>query len=72
MTRDRRKAEISAAAGAPVYWIVDVERAVVIEHRGPRADGTWESIREVQGSELLDLPSADARLDVATFLLAAQ
>jgi Uma2 family endonuclease len=71
MTRDRTKAEISAAAGARVHWTVDVERAVVIEHRAPRADRPWESIREVQGGELRDPPSADARRDVATFLLAA-
>lgn len=36
---DARKARVLAAAGVPVYWILDVPDAVVVEHRDPGAGG---------------------------------
>lgn len=40
----QRKAAIYAKAGAPEYWVVDVEKLETIMHRGPQADGTWREI----------------------------
>ena len=61
MRRDRRKGGISAAAGAPLYWIVDVPRDTVIVHEGATADGTLafpETQTTVHVTALLRQPAA--------------
>lgn len=68
MPRDRRKGELYATAGAPVYWIIDVLRSVVIEHTGPTPDGTWTSIREIGEGESIAIPGTDTEVDASTFL----
>ena len=60
---DIRKRPIYAAAGAPVYWIVDLGRDAVVVHTGPRSDGTWTDQRvvDIDGQLELARPRAGAR-----------
>jgi Uma2 family endonuclease len=48
-----RKARIYAAAGVPVYWVVDVNRDVVHVHSGPTADG-YATVTQHDADEPLD------------------
>jgi Uma2 family endonuclease len=66
--RDRRKGEIYAAAGAPVYWIVDIPRDAVVVHTGPNPDGTWRQIRDAALHEELALPGTSRSITGATIL----
>ena len=68
LRRDQRKASIYAAAGAPEYWIVDVDRRVVAIHRGPRSDGTWDSVVEAGLDAEVSMPGTAATLPVAAVL----
>ena len=65
---DRRKTVLYAQAGAPVYWIVDVERRCVIVHDGPQSDGTWRAVREFAPGQMLELPGIDSPIAVAAIL----
>lgn len=50
---DLRRALVYAAAGIPVYWLVDVPAGVVLEHRDPGAEG-YESVSVLRDDDLLD------------------
>lgn len=50
---DLRKAQVYAAAGVPVYWLVDVPAQTVLEHREPGPDG-YGSVRVLHGDDVLD------------------
>lgn len=65
---DVLKRPIYAAAGGPVYWIVDLNRDVVTVHGAPAPDGTWRQVRETAPGEELALPGIEARLPVAAIL----
>ncbi|MEW6581558.1 MAG: Uma2 family endonuclease [Actinomycetota bacterium] len=62
---DRRKAALYAEAGAPVYWLVEVERGRVVVHEGPRPDGAW-SVVDVR--DPLVLPGIGREVPVAEIL----
>ncbi len=59
---DVRKGRIYASAGAPLYWRIEVARQVVVVHQQPRADGTWNDVREVAVDGALVLPGIDQTL----------
>ena len=72
LRRDLRKGAVYAIAGAPEYWIVDVNRNVVTVHVGPNADGTWRHVTEVGIDGRLPLPQTDGQtLAVARILMPA-
>ncbi len=50
---DLRKAQVYAAAGVPVFWLVDVPAGVVLEHREPGPDG-YNSVRVLRDDDVLD------------------
>jgi len=60
--RDLEKAPTYAAADVVEYWIVDVERAQVIVHAEPQADG-YATVRRYVVGELVAPP-----VDVAALL----
>lgn len=64
----RRKQPVYAAAGAPVYWVVDVPKREVVVHRDPRADGTWGRAEAVDESGSLGLPGTELTLVVKDLL----
>lgn len=64
----RRKIAIYAEAGAPIYWLVDVPRRLVIVHEGPHPDGTWATTTVIPEDGKLKLPGLDVALAVARIL----
>lgn len=50
---DVRKTGVYAAAGVDRYWIVDLPRAVVLEHTAPEADG-FGLVHCLAGDDVLD------------------
>lgn len=68
LRNDLDKALIFAAAGCPEYWIVDITGQRVITHHGPRADGTWLRVDEVNRAESLTFPGTGQSVDVAAFM----
>lgn len=50
---DVRKAAAYASAGVDRYWIVDLPRAVVLEHTAPEAD-SFGLVRRLTGDDVLD------------------
>lgn len=66
--RDRRKAQIYAAAGAPEFWIVDIPKDRITVHSGPRPDGTWANVREVGIDDTLLLPGTTTTLNAVDVL----
>jgi Uma2 family endonuclease len=70
--RDTRKATLYAQAGAAEYWIVDVPKTLIRVHAGPQADGTWESVRDVDLDGQLALPATDQTIDAAAVLRPAR
>lgn len=51
LVRDRQvKARLYAAAGIGDYWIVEVERQVIVVHRDPQAD-RYDQIETIKGSK---------------------
>jgi Uma2 family endonuclease len=67
-TRDRRKGEIYASAGASEYWIVDIPREVVTIHASAERDGTWEEVRQVGVDGTLTLPGKGVTIAAAAVL----
>lgn len=65
---DRRKAALYAESGAPLYWLVDVERRCVVVHERPRGDGSWNWVRDVRAGGELEVPGTHTRLPVIAIL----
>ncbi len=68
LPRDIRKGAVYAAAGAPVFWIVDLNRNAVTVHEAPQPDGTWRQVHEVGPNGRLALPGIDGTIEVATLV----
>lgn len=49
------KARLYARYGVPEYWVIDVKRRRTFVHTAPADDGTWASIRTVEGNEPLTI-----------------
>jgi Uma2 family endonuclease len=62
---DRRKAEIYAAAGVPVYWLVDLTERRIEVFSQPSSTGTFTQRRILSPGEEVDLPGLDLRLAVS-------
>jgi len=65
--RDLEKAATDAAADVGGYWIVDVERAEVLVHSEPRADG-YAAVRRYVPGEHVSPPVDVPPVDVAALL----
>ncbi|MEZ4269285.1 MAG: Uma2 family endonuclease [Myxococcota bacterium] len=65
---DRRKARIYAAAGVPVYWLVDVPARCIEVRSDPLPDGTYALTKLVGEAESLEVPGAEARLPASELL----
>lgn len=61
------KAAAYASWGASTYWVVDLaaRRIVVFSNRGPRR---YESVKQVESAETIELPGRDSRVTVAEIL----
>ncbi len=57
LLRDRYKAGVYARAGFPRYWLIDVERAIVLDHTEPTPDG-YQHVDARRDDDALD-----ARID---------
>jgi len=62
---DRRKARIYAAAGVPVYWLVDLTERQIEVFSQPSPAGTFTQRRTSSPGEEVDLPGLDLRLAVS-------
>ena len=62
-----RKAEIYATAGVPEYWVLDVERRVLVVHNSP-ADGSYTDIRRFGEKESVTAAALDLTVPVAALL----
>lgn len=60
----KRKSPISAAAGAPRYWIVDIPKRHIDVLTDPQVDGIWRAMERVTDGGVLVLPWADATVAV--------
>jgi Uma2 family endonuclease len=66
--RDLVKAQLYARAGVPVYWMVDLEKACLVVHERPRADGSYAHVRVLDGADEVELPGNAVRWRVADLL----
>jgi Uma2 family endonuclease len=64
---DRDKALIYAAAGVPVYWLLDIVARRIEEHVEPAGD-RYRLVRVLGEDEAIDVPGADVRWRVADLL----
>lgn len=62
-----RKAAIYAAAGVPEYWVLDIERRVLVVHREP-ADGCYADIRTLGEDETANAVGVQLAVPVAALL----
>lgn len=66
-SRDVRKAEVYAAGGVREYWIVDIDRDVVLVHREP-SDAGFERVERFRPGDTLTPLTELAPVDVAALL----
>lgn len=65
----QRKGPVYAKAGVPEYWIVNLDERVVEVYRGPRPDGTWESLQVYrEGDSFAPLAASSAVIAVTELL----
>jgi len=62
-----RKAAIYAAAGVPDYWVLDVERRVLVVHREP-VDGCYAHVRTVSARATVTAAAVDLAVPVSALL----
>lgn len=65
---DRDKAGLYAAAGVPVYWLIDVPRRTVTVHEGPDPEG-YRTIRTLSDDQTLSVPETETALSVRDVLV---
>ncbi|MCB9881905.1 MAG: Uma2 family endonuclease [Planctomycetes bacterium] len=56
--RDRAKADLYARGHVPVYWMLDLERPILIEHSNPQG-GTYAHVVELSPDDHVTLPELD-------------
>ncbi|CAN5281731.1 Uma2 family endonuclease [soil metagenome] len=62
-----RKARIYATAGVPDYWVLDVDRRMLVVHREP-ADGCYTDVRTLGADETAVVAAVDLAVPVASLL----
>jgi Uma2 family endonuclease len=62
------KATIYALAGAPLYWVLDLNGRRLHLHHDPLPDGAWREVTIRAADEALDLPWSGATIAVADLL----
>jgi len=62
-----RKARIYASAGVPDYWVLDVQRRMLIVHRAP-VDGCYTDVRALGEDETAIAVAVDLAVPVAALL----
>ncbi len=62
-----RKARIYATAGVPDYWVLDVERRMLIVHREP-GDGCYADVRALGDKETVVAAALELAVPVASLL----
>ncbi|MDQ3723582.1 MAG: Uma2 family endonuclease [Actinomycetota bacterium] len=62
-----RKADIYASAGVPDYWVLDVQRRVLVVHRAP-VDGCYTDVRTLSADETVSAVAVDLAVPVASLL----
>jgi Uma2 family endonuclease len=65
---DRHKAGIYAAAGAPVYWLLDMNARRLEVHGEPHPDGRYGVVRVLAEEDFAELPERSERVRVADLL----
>ncbi len=65
---DRKKIRTYAAAGIPVYWLVDLEARRLEVYADPRPDGRYALVRVLAGEDSVGLPRVDRTARVRDFL----
>lgn len=68
LRRDRRKAEIYAAAGFPVYWLVDVDARRLEVRTNPQPDGVYAKTDVLGEDGEVEVPLTQRTLKVAVLL----
>jgi Uma2 family endonuclease len=66
--RDLRKAKIYAAAGVPVYWILDVDLRRLTVHERPKPDGTYTHVRVLDAEDDVTPPETEVSWRIADLL----
>ncbi len=66
--RDRRKASVYAAHGAPQLWTVDLVRRELLVHRDPLESGDWGAVARYVAGESVRLPEVDTAIPVEAML----
>lgn len=67
--RDRRKVEIYARGGVPVYWRLDLEQRRLEAYEGPAADaGVYTRVRLLSDGDEIEVPETDACWRVSDLL----
>jgi len=62
-----RKADIYASAGVPDYWVLDVQRRMLVVHREP-VDGCYANVRTLGALETVGAVALDLAVPVASLL----
>jgi len=62
-----RKADIYATAGVPDYWVLDVQRRVLVVHREP-VDGRYTDVRTLGEGDTAIAAALDLAVPVAALL----
>jgi Uma2 family endonuclease len=65
---DREKASVYAAAGVPVYWLVDIAARRIEVHAQPVSGGRYGLVRVIGEDEEVDVPTTTQRWRVADLL----
>ncbi len=62
-----RKARIYATGGVPEYWVLDVQRRLLVVHREPR-EGAYADVRTLGEEETATLAALDLAVPVSSLL----
>jgi Uma2 family endonuclease len=67
-TRDRKKADLYARAGVPVYWRLDLEHRRLEVHEAPAPDGLYTRVHALGEADEVGVPTTQVSWRVADLL----